>query len=289
MRCPQRRRIANQRLTCVQGDTCCACRPYASTVPAPRVSPPLPVIDLHCHLLPGLDDGAADLADAVAMGRQAAAAGITHICATPHIRHDHDVKIYELPDHMALVADALRADGCPVQILPGGEVAETIVEHLTDDELHAVSLGAAGHWILLEPAPGPLTDSLDATVRRLERRGFRSLVAHPERHLSHDLVDRLVTLVQDGALVQVTAATMAEHPASVGMRLLAEAGVVHVLGSDAHSARAGRPVDLSMALDLLADVATTSGHLDWIVHDAPAAIVAGHDVDPPFGARRHAT
>jgi protein-tyrosine phosphatase len=65
------------------------------------------VIDLHCHLLPGLDDGAVDLADAVAMGRQAAASGITHICATPHIRHDHDVKIYELPDHIGLVADAL--------------------------------------------------------------------------------------------------------------------------------------------------------------------------------------
>jgi protein-tyrosine phosphatase len=245
------------------------------------------VVDLHCHLLPGLDDGAADLADAVAMGHQAAQAGVTHICATPHIRHDHDVKIYELGDRMALVADALRAEECPVEILPGGEVAETIVEHLTDDELHAVSLGAAGHWVLLEPAPGPLSDSLDATVQRLERRGFRSLIAHPERHLSPDLIDRLVTLVRDGALVQVTAATMAEHPASVGMRMLAEAGVVHVLGSDAHSARAGRPVDLSMGLDLLADVSTTASHLDWITYDAPAAIVTGQDIEPPFGARRH--
>ena len=242
------------------------------------------MIDLHCHLLPGLDDGAVDLSDAVAMGRQAAAAGITQICATPHIRHDHDVKIYELTDRIALVADALVEDGCPVQILPGGEVAETIVEHLTDDELHAVSLGAAGHWILLEPAPGPLTDSLDRTVQRLERRGFRSLIAHPERHLSHDLIDRLVVLVRDGALVQVTAATMAEHPASVGMRMLAEAGVVHVLGSDAHSSRAGRPVDLSMGVDVLAEIPATTAHLGWIVHEAPAAIVAGRDVEPPFSA-----
>ena len=242
------------------------------------------MIDLHCHLLPGLDDGAASLADAVAMGRQAAASGITQICATPHIRHDHDVKIFELTDRIALVADALVEDECPVQILPGGEVAETIVEHLTDDELHAVSLGAAGHWILLEPAPGPLTDSLDQTVQRLERRGFRSLIAHPERHLSHDLIDRLVTLVRDGALVQVTAATMAEHPASIGMRMLAEAGVVHVLGSDSHSAHAGRPVDLSMGVDVLAAISATRPYLDWIAHEAPAAIVAGHDVEPPFTA-----
>lgn len=242
------------------------------------------MIDLHCHLLPGLDDGAVDLADAVAMGRQAAAAGIARICATPHIRHDHDVKIYELTDRIALVADALAEDGCPVQILPGGEVAETIVEHLTDDELHAVSLGAAGHWILLEPASGPLTDSLDQTVQRLERRGFRSLIAHPERHLSHDLIDRLITLVLDGALVQVTAATMAEHPASVGMQMLAEAGVVHVLGSDAHSSRAGRPVDLTMGAHALAQIPATRPHLDWIVHEAPAAIVAGRDVEAPFSA-----
>jgi protein-tyrosine phosphatase len=244
------------------------------------------MIDLHCHLLPGLDDGPRDLADALAMGRQAAAAGVTQICATPHIRHDHDVSIYELPDHIALVSDALRADGCPVQVLAGGEVAETIVEHLTDDELHAVSLGASGHWILLEPAPGPLTDSLDATVRRLELRGYRSLIAHPERHLSADLIDRLVTLVGDGALVQVTAATLAEHPASIGMRMLAEAGVVHVLGSDAHSAAAGRPVDLSMGVAALAEIPAMRPHLDWVVHDAPAGIVAGRDVEPPFTARR---
>lgn len=246
----------------------------------------VPVIDLHCHLLPGLDDGALDLAAAVAMGRQAASSGIEQICATPHIRHDHDVRIYELPDRIALVADALAADGCPVGVLPGGEVAETIVEHLSDDELHAVSLGAAGHWILLEPASGPLTDNLDATVRRLEARGFRSLIAHPERHLSHDVIDRLVTLVRDGALTQVTAATLAEHPASVGMRMLAEAGVAHVLGSDSHSAQVGRPVDLTMGVQALAQIPAMRAHLDWVVHEAPAAIVAGHDVTVPFSAAR---
>ena len=240
------------------------------------------MIDLHCHLLPGLDDGPGELADAVAMGRQAAASGIRQICATPHIRHDHDVKIYELPDHLGLLTDALAADGCAVQVLPGGEVAETIVEHLTDDELHAVSLGAAGRWILLEPAPGPLSNSLDRAVHHLERRGYRSLVAHPERHLSAQLIERLVALVERGALVQVTAATLAEHPASIGMRMLAEAGVVHVLGSDAHSARVGRPVDMSMGMAALAAIPAMRPHLDWVSRDAPEAIVTGRDIEAPF-------
>ena len=244
------------------------------------------MIDLHCHLLPGLDDGPDDLADSVAMARQAAEAGLTHVCATPHIRHDHDVNIYELPDHLGLLRDALREDGCPVQVLPGGEVAETIVDHLSDDELHAVSLGGTGRWILLEPRPGPLSDSLDAVVHQLRARGFRSLVAHPERHLGEDMVERLVALVTDGALVQVTAATMDEYPASVGMRILAEAGVVHVLGSDSHSAHHGRPVDLRSGVAVLAGIPALSTHLPWMTTEAPAAIVAGLDVQAPFSPRR---
>jgi protein-tyrosine phosphatase len=246
------------------------------------------VIDLHCHLLPGLDDGAVDLADAVAMARQAEQAGITEICATPHIRHDHDVRINELTDRVALVDEAVAAAGLGVRVRTGGEVAETIVEHLSDDELHAVCLGGGGRWVLLEPAPGPLSDGLDAAVRRLEARGFRSLLAHPERHLGHDMVERLVALVRDGALVQVTAATLGEHPASVGMRLLAEAGVVHVLGSDAHSSRAGRPVDLRIGAEVLAGIPSVQPHLDWMLNRAPAAMVAGQDVEAPFSPGRGA-
>jgi protein-tyrosine phosphatase len=240
------------------------------------------VIDLHCHLLPGLDDGALDLADAIGMARQAEVAGISEICATPHIRHDHDVRIYELTDRVALVDDAVAAAGVGVRVRTGGEVAETIVAHLTDDELHAVTLGGGGRWVLLEPAPGPLGDGLDDAVHRLADRGFGAVVAHPERHLGPDMVPRLVRLVRAGALVQVTAATLAEHPASIGMRLLAEAGVVHVLASDAHSSRAGRPVDLRAGVEVLARIEAVRPHLHWMLRIAPAAIVAGDEVAPPF-------
>ena len=58
------------------------------------------MIDLHCHILPGVDDGARDLDDAAAMAAQAQADGIATICATPHIRHDHDVRIAELADRV---------------------------------------------------------------------------------------------------------------------------------------------------------------------------------------------
>ena len=64
---------------------------------------------------------------------------------------------------------------------------------------------------------------------------------------------------------------------------LAQEGLVHLLGSDAHSSRAGRPVRLSGALAALATVPALDGHLDWIAREAPVAILRGEDVEPPFG------
>jgi protein-tyrosine phosphatase len=239
------------------------------------------LIDLHCHILPGVDDGALDLADSVAMGRQADADGVALVCATPHIRHDHDVRIGELPDRVSRLNEALRAAGTRARALPGAEVAETIVRSLDAAELRALSLGGAGRWLLLEPRPGPLSDSLVATVDHLAARGLRCLVAHPERHLAADLVDRLALLVGRGALVQATAAHF-EDAAAEGMLALARQGVVHVVASDAHSSHGGRPVRLSGALARLAEVEPVASHLDWVAREAPRAIVAGEDLVAPF-------
>jgi protein-tyrosine phosphatase len=242
-------------------------------------------VDLHCHILPGLDDGARDLDDAVAMARQAQEDGIAAVCATPHIRGDHDVRIAQLPERRAELAAAIADAGIVTRILPGGEVAATALDGLDDDELAAVSLGGGGRWILLEPARGPLDDHLDEAVRVLGERGYRALIAHPERHLAADLIERLGTLTAHGALVQVTAAYLMTEPTRRGMVTLASAGVVHVLASDAHSSRTGRPVAISPAVATLAAVAPVAGHLDWVTHTAPEAIAAGREVSPPFAPR----
>ncbi len=241
-------------------------------------------VDLHCHILPGIDDGARDLDDAVAMARQAQNDGIGAICATPHIRHDHDVRIGELPDRLGELAAAVRANGCPTEILPGGEVAVTALAGLSDAELAAVSLGGSGRWILLEPAPGPLDDGLDAAVEALRARGYHALIAHPERHGSRDMVARLARLIDRGALVQVTAALLTDPGAQPAMLGLARAGVVHVLSSDSHSSHAGRPVALAAALAALGTVAPHNQHLEWVARIAPQAIVCGRELTPPFAA-----
>jgi protein-tyrosine phosphatase len=240
------------------------------------------LIDLHCHILPALDDGALDLGDSLAMGRQAAADGIEAICATPHIRHDHDVRIEQLADRREEVNRHLREEGVPVTVLQGGEVAETAVEGLGEEELGRVTLGN-GDWVLLEPAPGSLSDSLTRRVEHLAERGRRALIAHPERHLSTDMYERIAALVAAGALVQATADFFLRERTVDGMRSLAEAGLIHVLSSDAHSSLGGRPVQMSDPFAVLAGIESVAPHLEWMRETAPRAIVAGDDLQLPFG------
>jgi protein-tyrosine phosphatase len=240
------------------------------------------MIDLHCHILPALDDGALDVEDSLGLARQGVNDGIERVCATPHIRHDHDVRIKEVADRVKALNTQLRAQGLPVTVLSGGEVAETAVEGLGEEELVQVALGG-GRWVLLEPAPGPLSDTLLTRVAYLTERGYRALIAHPERHLSAEMHERLAALIAAGALVQATADFFLREHTAEGMRALAEAGLVHVLGSDAHSSHGGRPLHLAEAFRVLAGIEAVAPHVEWMRDTAPKAIVDGDEVTLPFG------
>jgi protein-tyrosine phosphatase len=239
------------------------------------------LIDLHCHILPGIDDGALDVEDSLALARQAVDDGIERVCATPHIRHDHDVRIEEVAGRVEALNARLGNEGVPVAVLQGGEVAETAVEGLSEEELGMVALGA-GRWILLEPAPGPLSDTLLARVDHLAARGHRTLIAHPERHLSADMYERIAALIAAGALVQATADFFLRERFAAGMTALAEAGLVHVLSSDAHSSHGGRPLRMRAAFERLAEIDAVAPHIEWMRDVAPRAIVEGGELEPPF-------
>jgi protein-tyrosine phosphatase len=216
------------------------------------------------------------------MARQAAADGIEVVCATPHIHPDHDVPVGELDDRVAALNAHLEREGVPVTIAPGGEVAEAVLDHLDDFTLRRVSLGGSGRWLLVEPRPGPLGASLTRAVEGLGERGLRTVVAHPERHPGERFREHLAELVERGALIQATAALVAAGPAADTMLDLAGHGLVHLLGSDAHSSHGGRPVRLSDGLARLGEVERLGPHLDWIAMDGPRAILGGEDTTPPF-------
>ncbi len=237
------------------------------------------MIDLHCHILPALDDGARDLDDSVAMARQAERDGIERVCATPHVRHDHDVRIERIAADVAAVQRRLDSEGIAVRVVPGAEVAQTEAPTLSDSQLRAAALGGDGGWLLLEPAPGPLGEELGALVEQLRQRGLRCVIAHPERHAGEAFEQHLRRLAEQGCLIQWTAQFVADAGDEDLALSLARDGLVHVLGSDAHTSHAGRPVALRQAFARLAGFLTPE-QLAWTVELAPRAIVCGLPVSP---------
>ncbi len=241
------------------------------------------MIDLHSHILPALDDGALDLADSVAMAREAERDGIAVVCATPHIRFDHDVRIEQLPERVAALQRELDERGVSVRVAQGGEVSQLAVDGLSAEDLRAVSLDGGG-WILLEPAPGALADELPDLVERLAARGARTILAHPERHAGADFEQRLRALAARGCLIQWTADFIARtdpgDPDDFVLRLARE-GLVHLLASDAHSSHGGRSMCLSPGMDRLRETCPRE-HVEWIAEQAPAAILRGEPVTPPW-------
>lgn len=217
------------------------------------------------------------------MALQAAADGIETVCATPHVRHDHAVEIASLTGRVAALEAELSRRGVGVRVVVGGEVAQTELDGLDDAELRAVSLGGAGGWVLVEPAPGPLSTELELCVERLAARGLRAVVAHPERHADADLEMRLATLAAQGCLIQWTAAFVADPAMREWVARWARAGLVHLLGSDAHSARYGRPVALAGGFERLRETLPPAT-VEWMAREAPAAILRGEPVTvPSFG------
>jgi protein-tyrosine phosphatase len=232
------------------------------------------MIDLHSHILHGVDDGAATLEASIDMARSAVADGIEVLAATPHVRRDYPSSAETMERRVAELREALRAAAVPLEVLPGGEIDLQLLAELSDEELRRFGLGGNPRVLLLEfPYRGwPL--GLAETVFGLRMRGFRSVIAHPER--SSDVQarpERLAPIVDGGALVQVTAASvdgrLGRRPRDAALRLL-ELGLAHLLASDAH-APSIRQIGLSAAAAAVGDEQLAR----WLTVDMPAAIVRG--------------
>jgi protein-tyrosine phosphatase len=234
------------------------------------------VIDLHTHVLPGIDDGPEDLAGSVAVAEVAAHGGVRTLVATPHLRADHpSVRPAELAERARALTDHLRARGLPVHVLPGAEVDLETATALTDAELAFATLAGNGSDLLLETPYRTLPADFEAQVLALAARGFRITLAHPERNpaLKED-PDRVGALVEQGVLVQLTARSLAGRPSATA-KLLFEHGWAHVLASDAHAVDR-RPPDLGASVRQAVDAFPHArAELEWMVTAAPRAIIDG--------------
>jgi protein-tyrosine phosphatase len=242
------------------------------------------VIDLHTHVLPGIDDGPAALAGSVAVAEVAAHAGTRTLVATPHLRADHPgVRPEELARRARELTEHLRSRGLPLEVLPGAEVDLEMAARLSDDELKLATLAGNGADLLVETPYGPLPDGFEDDVLALAARGFRLTLAHPER--SPTVQERPAVagaLVERGVLVQLTARSLTGKGATgAAARELLEQGWAHVLASDAHALDV-RPPDLGARLSQARhDLPHAADELEWMVTEAPRAILDGR----PLGER----
>jgi protein-tyrosine phosphatase len=252
------------------------------------------VIDLHSHILPGVDDGAETLADAVEMARSAVADGVEVVTATPHVRADYPTDAATMQRLVDEVRRALVAEGVQLELLPGGELSFEAAEALSGDELAEFTLGG-GRCLLLEfPYGGWPLDVADR-VFRFAAEGFTPLLAHPERNRDVQAAPaRLAPVVQSGALVQLTAASLdgrlGRAPRKCALRLL-DLGLAHAIASDAHAASV-RQIGMSAARREIGDAAVGA----WLTESVPRALLDGQPLPPrpaprrrrPWLRRRHA-
>jgi protein-tyrosine phosphatase len=232
------------------------------------------VIDLHCHVLPGIDDGPASVDESLLLARAAQDEGTRTLVATPHVSPRYPNGASTIA---TLVADLnARLHDESIEIATGAEVAAMLVPEIAPEELARLGLGG-GRWLLVEP---PLTSTpagLDLVIADLHRHDHRVLLAHPERCAGfHREPRRLESLVDAGALTSLTAGSFAGRFGAAVRRFawsLLQAGLVHNVASDFHD-RSGRPPGMTEALD--------QPHLHelmkWLTCDVPAAILADREI-----------
>jgi protein-tyrosine phosphatase len=243
------------------------------------------VIDLHAHILPGIDDGVRDLGEAVELARSAVADGVEALAATPHVRADYPTGAATMERGVAELRARLEAEEVPLRLLPGGELALEEAAALPEEELRRFGLGGSRRYVLVEfPYYGwPL--ALEQVLHRLAGLGLAAVVAHPERNESvQERPERLDVPLELGALVQVTCASLdgriGRHAQRAGHALV-RSGRAHLIASDAH-APGVREVGMSAAAQAVGGGALA----EWLTRAVPAAVVAGEPPPPRPSAQR---
>jgi len=212
------------------------------------------MIDLHCHILSGIDDGAQTDNDSLDMAKLAVQEGITTIIATPH----HNNGRYENPKQNILVKVAelnkrLQAEKIHLNILPGQEPA--ITGELAEDFDNGQVMTLNGtNYLFVELPSDHVPRYAEKLLFELQLKGLVPVIVHPERNREiHERPELLYKLVEKGALAQLTAGSVV---GSFGKKIksfseqLIEANLVHFIASDAHNVTS-RAFRLGQAYDLI--------------------------------------
>lgn len=213
------------------------------------------MLDLHCHILPGVDDGAQTLEDAVQMAEQAVEEGITHILATPHhMKRDWINEKKPVIQKVRELQAELDSRQIDLTIFPGQEVS-IYGELLKDIEDNKILFTDESHnYVLIEFPSSSIPTYAERLFYELQSHGKTPIIVHPERnHYILEHPNRLKDFIDKGALAQLTAAS---YTGGFGKKIqkiskqLIEANLVHFIASDAHNT-GNRSFHMKEAHDLL--------------------------------------
>jgi protein-tyrosine phosphatase len=236
-------------------------------------------VDLHFHLLPGVDDGPADLPESLALARAALAAGTGAVVATPHFRDDLGLTdAREVDERVRELRAALAAAKVGLEVGCGAELGHEMAFRLSQDELELLAQGPPGaRWLLVETPFHGIGADFHAATAELRARGFGVLVAHPERSADAALDGSagLRREIAAGSLAQLNALSLTgehgEDAGSAAWALLAD-GLVAVVASDAHGPT--RPPALQAAHRALVEGGLARAAAGALVDSGPRALLA---------------
>jgi len=205
--------------------------------------------DIHCHILPGLDDGAKTIEDSLAMAEDAIADGITHVVGTPHASSSHTFDFGKVRAARDLLQEKL---GDRLAIATGCDF------HLNPENLEALQKDSAQFcvnqkdYLLVEFNEFSIPPWMDQALHELQLAGIRPIVTHPERNgILRTQPDRLMNWVRRGCFVQVTAGSLTGVFGPSAREMVwywIGKGLIHFVSSDAHNT-ARRPLKLRFAYD----------------------------------------
>lgn len=214
------------------------------------------MIDIHCHILPGIDDGAATIEDSVAMARAAVQEGITTIIATPH----HKNNKFSNPKSSILTKvndlnTVLKQENIPLTILPGQEVRiyGEVLEDYYKEEILTLN---HTKYLFIEFPSSSVPRYAERLLYELQTEGIIPIIVHPERNKElQEKPDLLYQFVKNGALTQVTASSVAGYFGKNVKKFseqLIESNLTHFLASDAHNVH-NRSFKMMEGLDMVED------------------------------------
>lgn len=239
------------------------------------------MIDLHSHVLPGLDHGARGWDEALEMCRIAVDDGIRSLAATPHVSEAFPNSMRDIEAATDALRRRIAGAGIDLEIAEGGDYH--IDPGLAPERV--LTINGNGRYFLLEFPYQVLPPNADLFIAALVRKGLVPIVTHPERIFTlHGHEERLEPLLREGAIVQVTASSLTGGFGTAcrrsAERMLRE-GWVHLLASDSHWSDE-RPPILSEGRECAARIVGEDAARD-LVETNPRAVLEGRDLNPPVG------